>query len=175
MVTPGATDLVPYRSERSGIISAPSTAVWPWLVQMGYDRGGWYAIDRLEKLLGVGRFATGTSAKQVVPELQDITVGDRIPLSKRRGLIVSTMTPPNLLELTLPPSRTLTWTWTFRLAEPTPSVTELTITTELGVSARNWLVRIGVRAAYLVFHVGHGVMERVQLRTLAGRVPAATR
>lgn len=164
-----------YESLRTGAIDAPARDVWPWLIQMGYDRGGWYAIDRLEKLLGVGRFATGTSAKRVVAELQNIDVGDRIPLSRRRWLDVTVCDAPSRLLLTLPKSRFLAWTWEFQLTETAPAVTRLRITTTMSVPASNPLKRAVVRVIYRVFHVGHGLMERVQLRTLAKRVPGSTR
>jgi len=42
-------------------IEAPPASVWPWLVQMGYDRAGWYSWDRLDN---GGR----PSAREVHPE-----------------------------------------------------------------------------------------------------------
>ncbi|NGP06381.1 alpha/beta fold hydrolase [Rhodococcus sp. 14C212] len=68
---PGA-ELVP-DGERSGAmavtIDAPPEQVWPWLVQMGWDRGGWYSWDHLDN---AGR----PSAWEVHPEWQDIRPGD---------------------------------------------------------------------------------------------------
>jgi proline iminopeptidase len=52
-------------------IDATADQVWPWLVQMGWDRGGWYSWDRLDN---AGR----PSATQVHPEWQDLAVGDRL-------------------------------------------------------------------------------------------------
>ena len=51
-------------------IDAPPDRVWPWLVQMGGDRGGWYSWDNLDN---AGR----PSAQRVHPEWQDLAVGDR--------------------------------------------------------------------------------------------------
>ena len=34
---------------RTIMLEAAPSAVWPWLVQMGYGRGGWYSYDRLEQ------------------------------------------------------------------------------------------------------------------------------
>src|SRR5438477_13013046 len=43
-IIPGAT-----RSATMAVtIDAPPSRVWPWLVQMGVDRGGWYSWDRLD-------------------------------------------------------------------------------------------------------------------------------
>jgi len=70
---PGA-ELVP-GGERSGAmavtIDAPPDRVWPWLVQMGWDRGGWYSWDLLDN---AGR----PSAQAIHPEWQDLTVGDSL-------------------------------------------------------------------------------------------------
>lgn len=159
------------RSRRSGVIGATPDEVWPWLVQMGFDRGGWYAVDALERAFGVGRFATGGSARRVEPALQDLAVGDRIPLSRRSWLAVARMERPRVLELRLPPGR-LGWTWRFELEPTGTRATRLTIVTELSVPARSPARRVLVRMLLRAFDVGHGVMERVQLRTLARRVPA---
>ena len=163
---------VQYLRQRSRSIDAPAAAVWPWLVQMGFDRGGWYAIDRLEKVFGVGRFATGGSARRVVPELQGLAVGDRMPLSRTRWLEVATLDPPRELLLVLPPGR-LAWTWRFTLAPVDDERCVLTITTELSLPVRGRFAEGCARAVLALFDVGHGLMERVQLRTLARRVPSA--
>jgi hypothetical protein len=72
-ILPG-DDLVPAPShmETRGIeIDAPTSAVWPWLVQMGYDRAGWYSYDQLDM--------KGRSADTIIPELQSLAVGDILP------------------------------------------------------------------------------------------------
>ncbi len=70
---PGA-DLVP-GGERGATmavtIGAAPDQVWPWLVQMGGDRGGWYSWDRLDN---GGR----PSATTVHPEWQSLAVGDHV-------------------------------------------------------------------------------------------------
>ena len=68
---PGA-ELIP-GSTRGGTmavtIDAPPSRVWPWLVQMGSDRAGWYSWDRLDN----GGIA---SAARLHPEWHAISVGD---------------------------------------------------------------------------------------------------
>jgi len=167
-------DRVRYHRHRARPIDAPPAAVWPWLVQMGYDRGGWYAIDALEKTFGVGRFATGWSARRVEPDLQDLGVGGRMPLTATRWLDVTVLDAPRELELVMPPGL-LTWTWRFTLEELPGDRTLLGVTTELSVRARSAPARLAARVAFAVFDVGHGLMEAVQLRTLARRIPAAGR
>ena len=51
-------------------IGAPPEQVWPWLVQMGTDRAGWYSWDRLDNF-------GHASAEHLHPEWQQISVGDR--------------------------------------------------------------------------------------------------
>ena len=51
-------------------------AIWPWLAQMGSGRGGAYTYDWIENLLGLNMH----SATEILPEYQDIKVGDELPL-----------------------------------------------------------------------------------------------
>jgi phosphomannomutase len=166
-------DRVVYRRVRGVDVAAPPTAVWPWLVQMGFDRGGWYAVDALEKAFGVGRFATGWSARRIEPSLQTLAVGDRVPLSRSRLLEVAVLEAPHELKLVLPPGP-LRWTWRFLLApRDGGSASHLTIETLLSLPARSGPGRAAVRLAWAAFDPGHGVMEAVQLRTIARRSAAA--
>lgn len=60
-------------------IDAPPEAVWPWLVQIGDRRAGFYSYDRLERATGTVHYIEGRrSATRIHPELQDLRVGDRI-------------------------------------------------------------------------------------------------
>lgn len=52
-------------------INAPAEKVWPWLVQMGMNRGGFYNFDMLDN---AGRL----SANSILPEYQNLKVGDLI-------------------------------------------------------------------------------------------------
>jgi hypothetical protein len=58
-------------------IDAPPDQVWPWLVQLGGDRAGWYSWDHLDN---AGR----PSAREVHPEWQHIALGDRVKYWTRR-------------------------------------------------------------------------------------------
>lgn len=62
-----------YVATRAITIQAAPDDVWPWIVQMGSGRGGWYALDRLDNG-GV------PSADEIIPHLQDLQVGDLIPM-----------------------------------------------------------------------------------------------
>jgi len=67
--------------ETRGIeIGAPPADVWPWLVQMGYNRAGWYSYDVMDM--------KGASADRIVPELQQLAVGDLVPNSPDTAFVV---------------------------------------------------------------------------------------
>lgn len=72
-------------------IEAPADLVWPWLVQMGYGRGGWYSIDQLDM--------RGSSADRIVDAWQTLAVGDVIPTHPGGGFAVKVVEPAHALVL----------------------------------------------------------------------------
>lgn len=78
-----------FNATRAVEISAPPEQVWPWIVQMGYKRAGFYSFDNLDN--------DGLpSAERIIPELQDLAVGDSIPLGGH-SLRVAVMEPPTAM------------------------------------------------------------------------------
>jgi hypothetical protein len=63
-----------YRSTRAIAIDAPPDSVWPWLVQVGCLRAGFYSNDLLDNL-------GHPSATTIQPELQDLHAGNWVPMS----------------------------------------------------------------------------------------------
>ena len=84
-----ATELLPgdenlpnprVQSTRAITIDAPPERVWPWIVQMGIYRAGFYTHDRVERLMFRARYVEGKhSATRIHPELQDLKIGDLVP------------------------------------------------------------------------------------------------
>jgi hypothetical protein len=70
-------------------IAAPPAEVWPWLVQMGYGRGGWYSFDQLDM--------NQPSADRVMPEFQALAVGDVLPTDPGGGFEVKVLEPEQAL------------------------------------------------------------------------------
>jgi len=69
-------------------IRARPAEIWPWLVQMGCRRAGWYSYDGLDN--GGVR-----SAERIVPELQQVKVGDIFPMTpKAKDMFVVRMIEP---------------------------------------------------------------------------------
>jgi hypothetical protein len=107
-------------------IPASPERVWPWLVQMGWHRGGWYTVGWVDRLLFP---ANWPSATRLVPQLQrPLQVGDPIPDGPpdTAWFVVEQVEQPHLLVLHstthLPLAwrerlgASIDWTWTFTLA-----------------------------------------------------------
>jgi hypothetical protein len=96
-----------YRSTRAITIDAPPDAVWPWLVQVGCQRAGFYSNDLLDNL---GR----PSATTIMPSLQRLEVGQWVPMSPaatptdRTAFKVHSFEPGKWLLWAKPDS---TWAW----------------------------------------------------------------
>jgi hypothetical protein len=87
-------DLVeaPLSTDTRGItIEAPPELVWPWLVQMGFGRGGWYSVDQLDM--------RGPSANRIVDDWQGLAVGDIMPTHPGGGFEVRAIEPGRALVL----------------------------------------------------------------------------
>jgi len=87
-------------STRAIDINAPPEQVWPWIIQIGYGRAGWYNYDIISRCLGMAHYIDGwRSCQRIVPELQDLQVRDRLRLSRRKGYIVADIKPHRVLVL----------------------------------------------------------------------------
>jgi len=108
-------------------INAPPALIWPWLVQMGWHRGGWYTAEWVDRLLFP---ANAPSAGRIIPDLQRLAVGDRIPdgpPETRCSFTVAELEPGHHLVLHsedhLPPGwkerfgAWIDWTWAFVLED----------------------------------------------------------
>jgi hypothetical protein len=86
-------------------IKAPPSAVWPWLVQIGQDRAGFYSYERLERLFG----ADIHNVREIRPEWQTRTAGELVPATQegylggvfgeRPGWLVAQVEPNRALVL----------------------------------------------------------------------------
>jgi proline iminopeptidase len=78
-------------------IDAPPSCVWPWLVQMGCDRAGWYSWDWLDN----GGVPSG---EQIRAEWQELLVGDRLASTPSGGawFEVAALDPERFLGLRAP-------------------------------------------------------------------------
>ena len=82
-------------------IKAPASEVWSWLVQIGYKRAGWYSHDFLHRLMGIAGSVDdkSKSAKRIIPELQNLKVGDVVEIAPGMGYVVAEIIPEQALIL----------------------------------------------------------------------------
>jgi hypothetical protein len=110
---------------RAVTIRCSPDVVWPWIAQLGQGRGGFYSYDFLENLVGCDIH----SADRVVPEWQQLEVGDEVHLAPAAGLKVAILEPGRALVLqgSLPIARTPPFdsTWAFLLREQPDGTTRL--------------------------------------------------
>jgi hypothetical protein len=93
--------------------TAPA-AIWPWLMQMGYRRGGLYSYDWLDRLFG---YLDAPSAERILPQWQQLAVGDEIPIGRGGGFPVKAIEP--LRSLVLGGHREdVEWSWELAIAQP---------------------------------------------------------
>jgi hypothetical protein len=161
-------------------IDAPPSRVWPWLVQMGCDRAGWYSWDHLDN-------GGAPSAERIHPEWQEIAVGHRLASSPsgRTWFEVAGLESERFLALrasfdlrgrpfdpaaTRPRSYTDSL-WCFLLAELPGGRTRLVVSGY--ASARPRLVQATI--AFLFWEPAHWIMQTrqfVNLKRRAERDPA---
>jgi hypothetical protein len=93
-------------------IDARPEHIWPWLVQIGYQRGGLYSYDWLDRLFG---YLDRPSATRILPEFQKLAVGDVIPLGQGPGWPVAVLEPNRALVLDMRNLGGVDWVWQFGL------------------------------------------------------------
>ena len=149
---------------RAITIRASADQVWPWIAQLGQGRGGFYSYDFLENLVGCDIH----SADRIVPEWQDVAVGDEVKLAPTVGLEVAALEPGRSLVLrggvpmgnTPPP---YDFTWAFVLREQPDGTTRLLVR-ERYAYTRRWAPLLVEPVAAVSF-----VMTQKMLRGIRDR------
>jgi hypothetical protein len=137
-------------------IDAPVEEVWPWLAQLGQDRGGFYSYEWLENLAGCQM----ENADRVRPEWQHRELGEAVQLHPAGGLRVSVFEPERALGLE---------GWGKIALEP------------LGRDRTRLIARgsvpcgVGAVAYRLLMEIPHFLMERRMLLGIKERVEASRR
>jgi hypothetical protein len=101
-----------YSGTTAVIVNARPEHIWPWLVQIGYQRGGLYSYDWLDRLFG---YLDRPSATRILPEFQHLAVGDHIPLGRGPSWPVAVLEPNRALVLDMRNLGGLDWVWQFGL------------------------------------------------------------
>jgi len=161
-------------------LPVPPETVWPWLVQMGVDRGGWYSWDLLDHY---GR----PSADHIAPEWQHLAEGQRLKATRdgQSWFIVARMNANRTLvlrsDLRLPsghsfdpqwdvlPTAHMDGIWSFHLRPTADGGTRLVVRTR-GQSRPRPLTR---PFDLLLGEPAHFIMQTRQFHNLRTRVGAA--
>ena len=101
-----------YTRTMADTVNAQPEHIWPWLVQIGYQRGGLYSYDWLDRLFG---FLDRPSATCILPEFQHLAVGDGIPVGHGPSWPVAAIEPNRALVLDMRNLGGFDWVWQFGL------------------------------------------------------------
>jgi hypothetical protein len=128
-------------------IDAAPERVWPWLVQMGYHRAGWYTYPWVDRYLWR---IDNPSAVQLIPELQDLSVGDIVSDGEPGTAFyrVALLDAPHALVLhstshvpaPLRGRMTVDWTWAYELRAVGATTTRLAL--RVRATFQPWWVRL---------------------------------
>ncbi len=169
-------------------IGAPPERVWPWLVQMGAGRAGWYSYDRVDN---GGR----PSAGQILLQFQRLAAGDLMPAvpGAADAFMVASVEPPRSLVLDVPAQGGGSQaSWSFKLVPAAGSGSRLATRGRLGPLAlrgsaaplpehpalgerlHRAIGRLPVPLLRLAGAFGHWVMASRQLRGIKRRAERAS-
>lgn len=146
------------QATRAITIEALPEEVWPWLVQLGYGKAGWYSYDWIDNDFQ-------SSAAQIIPGYQDLAVGDKILMMPEMGFVVESIDEPKSIVSVLEDGST---TWC------------LALYSDGGASrlVSRWRPKFEKTPATffmtMLSEPGTFIMEQKMLRTIRDRVETAT-
>jgi len=128
-----------YQATLGITINAAPEAIWRWIVQMGYQRGGLYSYDWLDRLFG---YLDAPSADRILPRWQHLSVGDVIPIGRGGGFPVKAVEPFRSLVLG-GYERDVEWSWELALTPLDRARTRL-------VSRNRVWIRRSLKSAFIM-------------------------
>jgi hypothetical protein len=169
------------QATRAITIDAPADRVWPWIIQLGADRGGFYSYDWLEDVFGLRIH----SAEEIVPAWQHLEVGDVVYADRARtgGWIVLELVPGRTLVMKvadIASARPIDrgegpgweFQWTFSLQPVGEDRTRLLVRERVGFGRRTtrWLMApVGVVSFVMTRKMLVGIKQRAEAsRRVAG-------
>ncbi|MGY1638930.1 hypothetical protein ACI78V_19975 [Geodermatophilus sp. SYSU D00742] len=177
-VLPG-DEFVPDPAESTTLavtVAAPPGQVWPWLVQMGQDRGGMYSYDWLENVIGLHIHSTD----EIHEEWQHLAVGDRVvvvpqgygPMPAGYAFRVARVDPPRALVLRqAPPEHPWNGVWSFHVVPAGEGRCRLLARSRTEVQPQAGLrlaTRVGEPVTLVMARrMLHGIRQRAERRAAA--------
>jgi len=167
-------DLTPdarYRVDHAITINAPASAVWPWIAQLGQDRGGFYSYAWLERLIGDDIH----NADRIHPEWQQRQPGDFVRAAQPNylggrlgdaGWWVADVVPGRALVLR---------DWGAFVVEPVNDTTSRLIVRTRESGEPSLLALLLGPINVFVFEPAHFIMQRGMLRGVRDRAERSAR
>ncbi|HEX2781701.1 MAG TPA: hypothetical protein VHM30_19505 [Gemmatimonadaceae bacterium] len=152
-----------YRVDHAITIHAPADSVWPWLAQLGQDRGGFYSYSWLERMVG----DEVTNADRIHPEWQKREAGDTVYATqadyfagRRFGWRVTDVVPNRAMVLE---------NWGAFVLQPVDSTTTRLIVRTRGPGRPSMLGLVLGPVNVFVFEPAHFIMQRGMMRGIRER------
>lgn len=162
-------------------INAATADVWPWIVQLGQNKGGFYSYELLENIVG----SKIHTADNIVPEYQDTVVGDKVAMTPKAAPYIVTAIDPGkafVLQLRvnlqtqetvdnaqLLPDKYQDSSWVFFLEEDAEGNTRL-----ISRSRNDWNQSKTNTLFYGIFGVISMAMDRKMLKGIKKRAEVAS-
>ena len=160
-----------YKMDHVVTIHAPADAVWPWVAQLGQDRGGFYSYDWLERLAGdhirnadhVNPAWTNRAAGDLVRATQPEYLGGRF--GPDIGWRITQVEPGRAMVLK---------DWGAFVVRPVDATTSKLHVRLRGPGSASWVGAIAGPFGLLVFEPAHFIMERGMLLGIKRRAEASS-
>jgi hypothetical protein len=154
-----------YRIDHAITIHAPAHAVWPWLVQLGQDRAGFYSYDWLERAAG----DRVRNADHIEPAWQHRAVGDTV-LATQRDYLGGRLGTLGWEVRAIEPERVLALDkWGNFVVRPVDATTTRLLVRTRGATNATWAGFVLAPLDVFVFEPMHLIMERGMLRGIRDR------
>jgi len=121
-----------FNATRAVEIDARPEEIWPWIVQIGYRKAGFYSHDWLDN----DRIP---SAEEIIPEFQNLRVGDTMQLSQTAEARIEVLEPNEFMLLVVEGESAVleTWTWAWGLYSAGPNTTRLVTRLRVELDSRS--------------------------------------
>ena len=147
--------------DRAFTLRAPPEDVWPWLVQLGKHRAGWYMTHRVERFVPRARRAS----RHVDQRWQHLVVGSVIPDYGGRDetFTVAEIDPPHTLVYASRRGR-MEVTWAITVAPLDDRSSRVRLRLRMGPVRRKWPIAVAGEAIDLITisWLAGGLRERVE-------------
>jgi hypothetical protein len=125
--------------DRSRVIAAAPLQIWPWLVQLGKQRAGWYLPSSLERAVPRSR----RGARVLDPRWRELGVGQRIPdYGGRQAFLEVAILDPGRALVYRSERRGAVFSWALTLDALTPVSTRVDLRFRGRVRSTGWRGRL---------------------------------